>query len=199
LIICESHFRQKEIRAMIMTNKIVAVALITALIGASLGAAVMHSRDSVRTAEVNTTAPVSATDWDNTRDAKYMNVAAQPVPAEFNTAEGQTAYKVGFADGFKAAEGGTNPVAGSGVPTRNASLYRSSNSRSRRVYYDYSRRQGRSFWSKHRDKLTLGMGAGGGALIGALVGGKKGAAIGSLAGLGGSALYTYKLRKRNRR
>ena len=43
------------------------------------------------------------------------------------------------------------------------------------------------------------MGTGGGALIGGLIGGKKGAGIGSLAGLGGSALYTYKLRKRNHR
>lgn len=185
---------------MIMTNKIVAVALITALIGASLGAAVMHSRDSANVAaESNTSSPSSATTWDNTRDAKYMNVADQPVPAEFNTAEGQTAYKVGFADGFKAAEErGTLTTASSGVTTRNGRVYRSA-SNSRRVYYDYNRPRGRSFWSKHRDKLTLGMGAGGGALIGALVGGKKGAAIGSLAGLGGSALYTYKLRKRNRR
>jgi hypothetical protein len=43
------------------------------------------------------------------------------------------------------------------------------------------------------------MGAGGGSLLGALIGGKKGAAIGALAGGGGSALYTYKIRKRNRR
>lgn len=183
---------------MIMTNKIVAVALITALIGAGLGAAVMHSRNSAPVAETNTTLPSSTTAWDNTRDAKYTNAAEQTVPSEFNTAEGQTAYKVGFADGFKAAqEGGMLPLARSGVAPRNAPVYRSG-SNSRRVYYNYSRPQGRSFWSKHRDKLTMGMGAGGGALIGALVGGKKGAAIGSLAGLGGSALYTYKLRKRNR-
>ena len=37
-----------------------------------------------------------------------------------------------------------------------------------------------------------------GAVAGALVGGKKGAGIGALAGAGGSALYTYKLRKRHR-
>ncbi len=59
-------------------------------------------------------------------------------------------------------------------------------------------KHGRSFWQKHRDKLTVAMGAGGGALVGGLVGGKKGALIGGLAGGGGSALYTYKLRKRNR-
>ena len=42
------------------------------------------------------------------------------------------------------------------------------------------------------------MGTGGGALLGGLIGGKKGALIGGLAGGGGSALYTYKIRKRNR-
>ena len=68
----------------------------------------------------------------------------------------------------------------------------------RRVYYDYGQRSGRSFWQKHRDKLTVAMGAGGGALLGGLIGGKKGAGIGALAGGGGSALWTYKLRKRNR-
>jgi uncharacterized membrane protein YebE (DUF533 family) len=57
----------------------------------------------------------------------------------------------------------------------------------------------RTFWQKHRDKLTVAMGTGGGALLGALIGGKKGAAIGALAGAGGSALYTYKIRNRNRR
>ena len=36
----------------------------------------------------------------------------------------------------------------------------------RRVYYDYGQRSGRSFWQKHRDKLTVAMGTGGGALLG---------------------------------
>ena len=70
--------------------------------------------------------------------------------------------------------------------------------RARRAYYTYSAPH-RTFWQKHRDKLTVAMGAGGGALIGGLAGGHKGAAIGALAGGGGSALYTYKLRKRTRR
>ena len=68
---------------------------------------------------------------------------------------------------------------------------------SRQVYYDYGQPQHRSFWQKHRDKLTVGGGTLGGALIGGLVGGGKGAAIGALAGGGGSALYTYKLRKKH--
>ena len=57
----------------------------------------------------------------------------------------------------------------------------------------------RSFWQKHRDKLTVAGTTVGGALIGGIAGGKKGAAIGSLAGAGSGALYTYKLRKRHRR
>src|SRR4051812_24288591 len=70
-------------------------------------------------------------------------------------------------------------------------------SQPRRVYYSYSSPR-RSFWDKHRDKLSMAIGTGGGALFGGLIGGRRGAGIGALAGLGGSALYTYKLRNRHR-
>ncbi len=60
-------------------------------------------------------------------------------------------------------------------------------------------KHGRSFWQKHRDKLTTAGGVGAGALIGGIAGGKKGAAIGALAGGGGAAVYTYKIRKGRRR
>jgi hypothetical protein len=60
-------------------------------------------------------------------------------------------------------------------------------------------RRHRTFWQKHRDKLTVAGTTLGGAGIGGLAGGKKGAAIGALAGGGSGALYTYKLRKRHRR
>jgi len=66
----------------------------------------------------------------------------------------------------------------------------------RNVYYGYNNK--RTFWQKHRDKLTTAMGAAGGALVGGIAGGGKGAAIGTLVGGGGSALYTYKIRKRHR-
>ncbi|HLM57637.1 MAG TPA: hypothetical protein VK422_16140 [Pyrinomonadaceae bacterium] len=59
-------------------------------------------------------------------------------------------------------------------------------------------KHGRSFWQKHRDKLTTAGGAGAGAIIGGIAGGKKGAAIGALAGGGGAAVYTYGIRKRRR-
>ena len=60
------------------------------------------------------------------------------------------------------------------------------------------RHRHRTFWQKHRDKLTVAGTTLGGAGIGGLAGGKKGAAIGALAGGGSGALYTYKLRKRQR-
>jgi hypothetical protein len=59
-------------------------------------------------------------------------------------------------------------------------------------------RHGRSFWQKHRDKLTTAGGVGAGALIGGIAGGKKGALIGAAAGGGGAAVYTYGIRKRRR-
>ena len=69
----------------------------------------------------------------------------------------------------------------------------------RRAYYDYERRDDRSVWEKHRDKITTAGGAAGGAILGGMVGGKKGAVIGAVAGGGGAALYTYKVRKKDRR
>jgi uncharacterized protein YcfJ len=59
-------------------------------------------------------------------------------------------------------------------------------------------RRHRTFWHKHRDKLTVAGTTLGGAAIGGIAGGKKGAVIGSLAGAGSGALYTYKIRKRHK-
>ena len=56
----------------------------------------------------------------------------------------------------------------------------------------------RSFWDRHRDKLTTGIGAGAGAAVGGVVGGKKGAVIGALLGGGGAALYTYGIQRQQR-
>ncbi len=61
------------------------------------------------------------------------------------------------------------------------------------------RRRHRSFWRKHRDKVTVAGTSVAGAAIGGIAGGKKGALIGAGAGAGGGALYTYKLRRRHRR
>jgi hypothetical protein len=121
----------------------------------------------------------------------------------FQTAQEQTAYRGGFADGFLAARNGRASGASQGTaysaPGVRTQTPRTS-SNSQRVYYDYGNQpRGRTFFQKHRDKLTVAMGTGGGALLGGLIGGKKGAGIGALAGAGGSALYTYKIRKRTRR
>ena len=63
----------------------------------------------------------------------------------------------------------------------------------------YGRRNNRSVWQKHRDKITTAGGAVGGAILGGLIGGKKGAAIGAITGGGGAAVYTYKIRNKDRR
>jgi len=198
---------------MIMTNKLLPVALVAALIGGSVGAFVMHSK--------NSSAANQTTAQETVRPADTQYAELQPttvgsngyVPAQFETASEQTAYKSGFADGFRAAQGGvvgTQSVASNLAPVQSRVVYRNGRSSSRsiasnatasrRVYYDYQNQpQKRSFWQKHRDKLTVAMGTGGGAILGGLIGGKKGAGIGALAGAGGSALYTYKIRNRNRR
>jgi hypothetical protein len=61
------------------------------------------------------------------------------------------------------------------------------------------RRHKRTFWQKHRDKLTVAGTAVAGAGVGGIAGGRKGALIGAGAGAGTGAVYTYKVRKRHRR
>ena len=56
-----------------------------------------------------------------------------------------------------------------------------------------------SYYRRHRNRINMAVGTGAGALLGGLIGGKKGALIGAGAGLGGSALYTYKFNKKKRR
>lgn len=86
-----------------------------------------------------------------------------------------------------------------GAQTRNRRRVYSTNERQYRQY-DYERnRDDRSFWEKHRDKITTAGGGLGGAVLGGLIGGKKGAVIGAIAGGAGSAIYTYKIRNKNRR
>jgi len=175
---------------MIFTNKLLPVALIAALIGGSVGALVMHKSQP---AAAETTTAAQTPGAVPTNEPVSDN---EMVPAAFNTAGEQTAYKTGFADGYAAASEQKAATVSRGT---SRVVYRNSGSRasSNRVYYNYEPRR-RSFWDKHRDKLTVAMGTGAGAAIGGLIGGKKGAAIGALSGGGGSALWTYKLRNRNR-
>jgi len=192
------------------TNKVLPVALVAALLGGTVGAFVM--RDSKKTPDVAvaseqakaTDATANTTDADKTADQNALLDQEVANETKNMTDEERAAFRQGFDEGVQAAR--ANELTGTTTTTRNVAyrpatrtrtVYRSS--APRRVYYDYGQRSGRSFWQKHRDKLTVAMGAGGGALLGGLIGGKKGAGIGALAGAGGSALYTYKIRKRNRR
>jgi hypothetical protein len=196
------------------TKIIGAVALVAALLGGSIGGALVKSS---RTSEPTETAATTTT---TTPSQSLTNDAAEGTTATTGTERAgldatgtsDAAYRDGFEEGFRIAREGVSSQAttrytSSGrQATRTRVVYRNGRSRavasngSRQAYYDYSEpRRGRSFWQKHRDKLTVAMGAGGGALLGGLIGGKKGAGIGALAGGGGSALYTYKLRKRTPR
>jgi hypothetical protein len=182
---------------MLVTKKmLLALVLIGALVGGGVGALVTRSTTSDASA-ANTT-------YDSTKSAQpisYNDRTAQTADSavQFNTTAEQNAYNTGFEAGYAAC---ANPTTNSSrTAYRSNASYRAPrrSSNTRRVYYDYGTApKGRSFWQKHRDKLTMAIGTGAGAGIGALIGGKKGAGIGALAGLGGSALYTYKLRKRNR-
>ena len=185
---------------MLITKKmLLALAIIAALIGGGLGSLITASQ---RTEAAN--------DQSSQRNAQLASTttadAAQQVgnPQQFNSSAEQVAYREGFEEGY-------NSCATAALSTNRNNVARTNYSRTtyrapRRVssgtrqasYYDYQTQpKGRSFWSKHRDKLTMAIGTGAGAAVGGLAGGKKGAGIGALVGLGGSALYTYKLRKRS--
>ncbi len=56
-----------------------------------------------------------------------------------------------------------------------------------------------SFYRRHRNMINMGIATGGGALLGGLMGGRRGAGLGALIGLGSGALYTYKLNPKRRR
>jgi hypothetical protein len=190
---------------MLITKKmLLALTLVGALIGAGIGALVTHSASGDARAENTSTAgsqPAEAAVRDTGSTARDTNQVATDNSAQFQTPAEQTAYRQGFNEGYTSCSNAQ--LGNSSRTTTYPASYRSSvrrYSNGRRVYYDYGNQpRGRTFWQKHRDKLTLAMGTGGGAIIGGLIGGKRGAGIGSLVGLGSSALYTYKIRHRSRR
>ena len=197
-----------------LKDKIIPVALVAALLGGSVGAIVSRKSPEPATASTYTTPSANLFDKQNTQQVADSNDSRIVENNELSAKVADAAsYRVGFLDGFNAAERDRNLTASNVVTQRivpaSRVVYRNAPARrsysrannSRQVYYDYNNTQPRkrSFWQKHRDKLTVAMGAGGGALVGSLLGGKKGAAIGALAGGGGAAVYTYGIRKRNRR
>ncbi len=180
---------------MLITKKMLLVlALAVAFVGAGVGALVTHSAG-------NTTATNTSADANPivNQNAKTPEQIAAENSTQFRTSAEQTAYRQGFEEGYTGCAN-----AGLNRPSRTVAYsapVRYSNQRS--VAYNHAvtttAPRGRTFWQKHRDKLTLAMGTGGGAMLGGLIGGKKGAGVGALAGLGGSALYTYNLRNRRHR
>ena len=193
------------------TNKVLPVAIVAALLGGTVGAFVM--RPSTTTTTTPDTAQTTVQPLRTNALAAGATAAANDqsdldsqIAAETQnmTEDQKVAFREGFLEGIQAARdlqaNGTRTIARTAYVPSNRVAYRTryAGSAPRRVYYDYGNRSGRSFWQKHRDKLTVAMGTGGGALLGGLIGGKRGAGIGALAGAGGSALYTYKIRKRHR-
>jgi hypothetical protein len=63
----------------------------------------------------------------------------------------------------------------------------------------YAQPQRPSFYRRHRNVINMGIATGAGALLGGIIGGRRGAGIGALLGVGGGALYTYKIRPKKRR
>ena len=189
---------------MLITKKmLLALGLIAALVGGGIGALITNSSQKTEAANDSYQTPQAATTSADQREVGN--------PAQFSSSAEQVAYREGYEEGYNSCAsaalgtGLNNSTSRNNVVSNNYTATRarrvsSNSSSSRRVYYDYETRpKGRSFWSKHRDKLTMAIGTGTGAAIGGLAGGKKGAGIGALVGLGGSALYTYKLRKRSPR
>ena len=198
---------------MILRNKIIPIALAAVLLGGTVGAFVSSRNSQPATTSYSTTSPSSGIfDNQNARQISDNSAPGDRAALQTENIADSTSYRLGFMDGFMAARNGnisnretlaertvvpTSRVVYRDVPVRTRSYSRYSNSR--QVYYDYSNQpRQRTFWQKHRDKLTVAMGTGGGALLGGLVGGHKGAAIGALAGGAGSAIWTYGIRKRNR-
>jgi outer membrane lipoprotein SlyB len=56
-----------------------------------------------------------------------------------------------------------------------------------------------SFYRRHRNVINMGVATGAGALLGGIIGGRRGAGVGALLGAGGGALYTYKIKPKRRR
>jgi hypothetical protein len=181
---------------MLITKKMLLVlVLVGTLVGAGIGSLITRSAASTASN------PAANTSYDTAQTANPAEKTPDQIAAEnssqFKTTGEQAAYRQGFDEGYSSCTTAANTS-----PTDRTSSYRAPvrrYSNGRRVYYDYGTPRGRSFWQKHRDKLTLAIGTGAGAGIGGLIGGKRGAGIGSLVGLGSSALYTYKIRKRSPR
>jgi hypothetical protein len=191
----------------IFREKLVPVALVAALLGGLVGAlGVGPTVNGVNAAFGGNNSDLAARveALDTPEVDEVFNIEDEPAPVvttqgiiPANAPQAQTpalAYAGQPAPVVRQYETVRYASAPRAARTRRAVGY--SESRERQPVYNAPQPRKRSFWSKHRDKLTVAVGTGAGAAVGGLIGGKKGALIGGLAGAGGSALYTYKIRNR---
>jgi hypothetical protein len=179
---------EEQKMALSLNTKITALALTAALLGGSIGAIVEHNSSSKANQESAKTA--TSLDQNSTGQVAEDNSLSNGATADNSQLVSTSAVDQSTAKTVEYQPARARTVA-SAQPVRSSSTSRS-------VYRSHATSRPVSGWEKHRDILTVAMGAGGGALLGGLIGGRKGTAIGALAGAGGSALYTYKLRKKNR-
>ena len=92
------------------------------------------------------------------------------------------------------------PLTADAQTRRGNKRYYSNRANNARIYNERTRtNRSRSFYQRHRNVINIAAGTGAGALIGGIIGGKKGALIGAGVGAGGSAIYSYKIKPKNRR
>lgn len=180
---------------MFTTKRVVALSLAVALLAGTLGILVGHTQNSYQGAYQGAYQGVP-TETTGEYSAKASDLVAD---LREDTTETFNDIAYGYQDSYSSASNQQQAATYSNAPTRRVvrNVGYSDSQVRERVYYAPQQPKKRSFFQKHRDKLTVAAGAGGGALIGGLLGGKKWAGIGALIGGGGSALYTYKLRKRS--
>lgn len=176
---------------MFTTKRVIALSLAVALLAGTLGILVGHTQNSYKGA-VSNALPTDSTE-------EYSNKATD-LTADLREDTTETFNDIAYGYPEDSYTNASQQATVYNAPTRRVvrnAGYSDSQVRER-VYYAPQPKK-RSFWSKHRDKLTVAAGAGGGAILGGILGGKKWAGIGALIGGGGSALYTYKLRKRSKK
>ena len=119
-----------------------------------------------------------------------------PLAVDAQTCRGRSYRRTGYSRNYAR----TNRYYNNRSYARTNRYYNSGYARRSYNNYGYVYQQRRpSFYRRHRNLINVGIGTGAGAIIGALVGGRRGALIGTAIGAGGSALYTYKIRPKQRR
>jgi hypothetical protein len=184
---------------------LVAVALVASLIGGAVGAYVSTGGARESAAAVSSPTPAAAT------PAALVAQPSSPAPIDSQTIDlADEAAELNAEARADAPRGVTRTRPDDRVQVASARKQSRGKARpsTRRVYYTSDARQAAparsyyeykkpSFWSRHRDLMTIAIGTGVGTGIGAIAGGGKGAAIGALAGGGGTGVYTL-VRRRQR-